>query len=90
MAEESIRKVEVNGIEVEVDTAYMQSWRGVKLAARMQAGDRTEAEKLTDIIAYYEAIVPNLPDIEEAMPDAPAAEMVELLAEAVGKAVPKN
>lgn len=90
MAEENIKKVKVRGVEIAVDLDYMQSWAGVRLAARMQSNERTEAEKLTDIIAYYEAMVPNLADVEAKMPKASASEMIELLSEAVEKAVPKN
>jgi len=90
MAEGNIKKVKVDGVEIAVDLAYMQSWAGVKCAARMQSDTRSDAEKLGDMIAYYEAIIPNLADVEAARPDATASEMIELLSEAVSKAVPKN
>lgn len=88
--ETDIKRVKAGGLEVEVDLAFMRSWKGIRLAARMQSTERSDSERFMDVIDYYESAIPNLADVDEAMPDAEASEVFELLAEAVKKATPKN
>lgn len=85
-----VKTVKVGGISVDVDLDYMRSWDGIRMAARMQSSERTDADRLVDMIGYYERAIPNMGEIDEAMSGRDANEVLALLAEAVKKATPKN
>ena len=86
----AVKAVEVDGIEVQVDTAYVQSWDGMRKAARMASSERTDEEKGVAVFEYYERAIPNLDDVSEAMAGKPADEVMGLLSRAVMEATPKN
>lgn len=86
----AVKAVEVDGIEVQVDTAYTQSWDGMRKAARMASSERTDEEKGVAVFEYYERAIPNLDDVSEAMAGKPADEVMGLLSKAVMAATPKN
>lgn len=86
----AVKAVEIDGIEVQVDTAYTQSWDGMRKAARMASSERTDEEKGVAVFEYYERAIPNLDDVSEAMAGKPADEVMGLLSKAVMAATPKN
>lgn len=83
-------QVTVDGIAVEVDLAYIRSWDGIRMAAHMQDAGRDDAERLADMIAYYEGAVSNIDDVSEQMRGRAAEDVVALLGRAVQEATPKN
>ena len=89
-AKSPVKAVDVDGIEVQVDTAYVQSWDGMRKAARMASSERTDEEKGVAVFEYYERAIPNLDDVSEAMAGNPADEVMGLLSRAVMEATPKN
>ena len=89
-AKSPVKAVEVDGIEVQVDTAYVQSWDGMRKAARMASSERTDEEKGVAVFEYYERAIANLDDVSEAVAGKPADEVMGLLSRAVMEATPKN
>jgi len=86
----AIKAVEVNGVKVEVSTAYIRSWDGLRKAARMASPDASDAEKLAVMFDYYEHAVANLDEVVEAVGGGDAEAVLAVLARAVGEAAPKN
>ena len=82
--------VRVGDVDVAVDLTYVRSWAGLRQAARMASSQLSDVEKLVAMFEYYELAVPNVDEVSESMPDAPADEVLGLLSEAVRKATPKN
>lgn len=87
---DTVKAVEVDGIEVQVDTAYTQSWDGMRKAGRMASSERTDEEKGVAMFEYYERAIANLDDVSEAMTGKPADAVTGLLSRAVMAATPKN
>lgn len=86
----AVKVVEVDGIEVKVDTAYTQSWDGMRKAARMASSERTDEEKGVAMFEYYERAIANLDDVSEVMAGKPADAVMGLLSKAVMAATSKN
>ncbi len=87
---DTIKAVEVDGIEVRVDTAYTQSWDSMRKAARMVSSERTDEEKGVAMFEYYERAIANLDDVSDAMAGKPADAVMDVLSRAVMAATPKN
>ena len=87
--------VERDGISVEVDLAFMRTWQGVALAADMQSKRLDDGQRLAATVAYYRAVCPNIDEVDEAMAEASGApveagDLMQLVAECVREATPKN
>lgn len=87
---DAVKVVEVDGVEVQVDTSYTQSWDGMRKAARMASSERTDEEKGVAMFEYYERAIANLDDVSDAMTGKPADAVMGLLSRAVMAATPKN
>lgn len=63
--------VEVDGIQVEINSDYLKSWDGVMKAVEMQrlAEDEnaTEADKLMALLEYYSNAIANIDAIKDAL-----------------------
>lgn len=90
MAGKRVAKVTVEGVEVAVDLDYLRSWEGIRLAAHMQSKERSDADRLADMIAYYEGAIANIDEVSEGMGGASADAVLGLLSSAVREATPKN
>ena len=87
---DTVKAVEVDGIEVQVDTSYTQSWDGMRKAARMASSERTDEEKGVAMFEYYERAIANIDDVSDAMAGKPADAVMGVLSRAVMAATPKN
>lgn len=87
---DTVKAVEVDGIEVQVDTSYTQSWDGMRKAARMASSERTDEEKGVAMFEYYERAIANLDDVSDVMAGKPADAVMDVLSRAVMAATPKN
>lgn len=87
---DAVKAVEVDGVDVQVDTSYTQSWDGMRKAARMASSERTDEEKGVAMFEYYERAIANLDDVSDAMAGKPADAVMGLLSRAVMAATPKN
>ena len=87
---DTVKAVEVDGIEVQVDTSYTQSWDGMRKAARMASSERTDEEKGVAMFEYYERAIANIDDVSDAMAGKPADAGMGVLSRAVMAATPKN
>ena len=83
-------QVEVGGIAVAVDMAYVRSWAGVMQAKKMASTELPETERFLAMVEYYEHVVANIDEVTEAAGERPADEVFALLSEAVKAATPKN
>ena len=91
MAEsQSLATVTVDGIEVQVDTAYIESWEGVLKNARMQSDELSPSEKVIAITEFYAGAVANVDEITREMGGRPFVEVIGVLSKAVLEATPKN
>lgn len=92
----SVTKVDVNGVTVEIDYSFTESWDGLLLAAEMQRlgndENASEGEKMAVVIEYYRRSIPNLDSVVNELGggNIPAAKVFDTLGSAVQKASAKN
>lgn len=88
--------VEVDGIAVKVNTAYLKSWDGVRQAVEMQRlGKDEEAgndEKFMAVFDYYSNAIENMDEIVEALGggNTPIDEVFTVAAKALAISSAKN
>ena len=92
MAEDKsgVTAVEVDGVGIEVDMAYIRSWAGVVQAGRMASSQLSDTDRFLAMVGYYESAIANIDEVTEAVGGRPADEVFALLSEAVKEATPKN
>jgi hypothetical protein len=63
--------VEIDGVKIKVDSAYLKSWDGVRQAVEMQrlASDEEAGndEKFLAVFNYYNKAIENLEEVVEAL-----------------------
>ena len=83
------KNVEVDGVNVKINTDFLKSWDGVSKAVEMQrlSNDEsaTEGEKMVAIFEYYNSAVSNLDEVVEALGGASIDASVVF--ESIGKAI---
>lgn len=96
MAAKDVTSIEVDGITVEIDQAYVRSWPGLDAAARMQDESLTQTERFVATVRYYSGVCPNINDVlaalREARPDeeVTGSDVMEFVARAIRESTPKN
>ena len=90
MAAKNHKTVTVNGVEVTVDLAYVQSWEGIRKGAFMNSPQHSDGERGVAMVEYFERAIANIDDINEAMASEAADKVMALLDKAITEATPKN
>lgn len=92
----NVTRVDVEGVSVEIDNSFTESWDGLMLAAEMQRLDKdseaSEGVKMAAVIEYYTRSITNLDEVVAALGGGgvPAATVFETLGVAIQKASSKN
>ena len=92
----TMKTIEVDGVSVQIDSSFLESWDGVMLAVEMQrlANDKTASEgaKMAAVVEYYQQAIPNLNEIIEALGggSVSAGVVFDTLGKALEKASEKN
>lgn len=92
----NVTKVDVEGVSVEIDNSFTESWDGLMLAAEMQRLDKdneaSEGAKMATVIEYYTRSITNLDEVVAALGGGgvPAARVFDTLGAAIQKASSKN
>lgn len=81
--------VELDGIEVKVDTSYAKTWEGVHHMKRMRDTSLSEADRFFEVVDYYDRVVVNADEVAKAR-GGDIDSIYEFLGEAVKEATPKN
>lgn len=87
--------VKRDGINVDIDLAYMRSWEGLVVAADMQSSRLDDGAKFLATVEYYRTACPNIDEVNAALKAATkdevtAADVIAFVAECVKEATPKN
>ena len=90
MAAKNQKTVTVDGVEVTVDLAYVQSWEGIRKGAYANSTQHSEGERGMAMMEYFERAIANLDEISESMAAEPADKVMALLDKAIAEATPKN
>lgn len=85
----TIKTVEVDGIEVAVNLSFVQSWNGIRLAARMESSEHTDEERALATVSYMERSIANLDEVSSKIGDDRADTALALFQKAVQAAIPK-
>lgn len=92
----NVTSVDVDGVSVQIDNSFTESWDGLMLAAEMQRLDKdseaSEGVKMAAVIEYYTRSITNLDEVVAALGGGgvPAAKVFETLGVAIQKASSKN
>ena len=92
----NVTKIDVDGVTVEIDNGFTESWDGLLLAAEMQRlgndEEASEGAKMGAVIEYYRRSITNLDEVVEALGGGgiPAAKVFDTLGVAIQKASAKN
>lgn len=89
-AKKKIASVEVDGVKVEVDVDYTQSWDGIRKSAHVASSELTDEERGSKAFEYYEHAIANIDDVSQKLGDEPALKVMEILNAAITEATPKN
>ena len=81
--------VELDGIEVKVDTSYAKTWEGVHHMKRMRDTSLSETDRFFEVVDYYDHVVANADEVAEKLGGDVDA-IYEFLGKAVQEATPKN
>lgn len=82
--------VELDGIEVKVDTSYAKTWEGVHHMKRMRDTSLSETDRFFEVVDYYDRVVANADEVAEKLGDADVNAIYEFMGKAVQEATPKN
>ena len=91
-----MKTIEVDGVNVKLDSSFLESWDGVMMAVDMQRlaedDEATEGSKVAAVVEYYRRAVPNLDEVAEALGGGgvSASKVFETLGKAIQKASGKN
>lgn len=87
--EPTIKTVEVDGIKVDVNLGFVQSWNGIRLAARMESSEHTDDERALATVSYMEHSIVNLDEVSSKIGSDRADTALALFQKAVQAAIPK-
>lgn len=87
--EPTIKTVEVDGIEVDVNLSFVQSWNGVRLAARMSSSELTDDERGLATVSYMEHAIVNLDEVSAKIGGERTDVALAFFQKAVQAAIPK-
>lgn len=70
-ARKPVNAIDVDGVRIVINSAYLKSWDGVKQAVEMQRleadEEATNEEKFLAVFDYYNNAIENLDDVVESM-----------------------
>ena len=88
--------VEIDGIEIKVNSGYLKSWDGVRQAVEMQRlasdDEATNEDKFMAVFDYYQNAIENLDEVVDALGGGgtPVEDVFALAAKALAVSSEKN
>lgn len=87
---DGIVTVELEGVEVQVDTSYTRTWEGVHHLRRMRDTSLSDDDRFFEVVDYYDRVVVNADEVAEKLGGVDANAIYDFMGKAVREAAPKN